>query len=178
MNNQGEIVAADIHEHKVNLIRNAADRLGLGCIRPVQGDIRDLLPVLGQFDAVLLDAPCSGFGVIRRKPDIKWRKTPEDVAAIREIQEELILSAADSVKPGGVLVYSTCTIERKENEEIVRTLLRNRTDFHIESVRPYLPDPVRERAMSPEGWVQVLPHHFRTDGFFICRLRKMSATGG
>ncbi|MFC4766067.1 16S rRNA (cytosine(967)-C(5))-methyltransferase RsmB [Effusibacillus consociatus] len=177
MEDQGEIVAADIHEHKVGLIRNATARLGLSSIQPVTGDIRELLPTLGEFDAVLLDAPCSGFGVIRRKPDIKWRKSPENVAEIQEIQQDLILRVADAVKPGGVLVYSTCTIERKENDEIIRTLLEKRVDFQIEPLDKLLPDVVRKRSGAPEGWVQVLPHHFGTDGFFICRLRKMSATG-
>ncbi|GAX90423.1 16S rRNA (cytosine(967)-C(5))-methyltransferase [Effusibacillus lacus] len=170
---QGEVFAADIHEHKIELIRNAAQRLGLQSIRPVTGDIRELLPSLGQFDAILLDAPCSGFGVIRRKPDIKWRKTPDDVKEIRQIQADLIRLVAGSVKPGGILIYSTCTVERKENEEIVRSLLRERDDFEIDPLLSFLPKTVSRKALTPDGWVQMLPHHFGTDGFFICRLRKM-----
>lgn len=173
MKDEGEIVAADIHEHKVELIRNAMSRLGIRSIRPVEGDIRDLLPDLGQFDAVLLDVPCSGFGVIRRKPDIKWRKTADDVSAIQSIQLELIRQTADSIKPGGVLVYSTCTIEEKENGEIIRTFLKERSEFRIDPIQPYLPESVVKRSLTGEGWVQVLPNHFGTDGFFICRLRKM-----
>lgn len=173
MRDQGEIVAADIHPHKVELIRTATARLGMQTVRPTTGDILDLLPNLGKFDSILLDAPCSGFGVIRRKPDIKWRKTQSDVAAIQSVQLELIRKTADALRSGGVLVYSTCTIEEKENGEIIRTFLKERPDFRIETLRPYLPETVAARSLSEEGWVQVLPHHFGTDGFFICRLRKM-----
>jgi 16S rRNA (cytosine967-C5)-methyltransferase len=173
MRDQGEIVAADIHPHKVELIRTATARLGMQTVRPTTGDILDLLPNLGMFDSILLDAPCSGFGVIRRKPDIKWRKTQADVEAISGVQLDLIRKTADALRTGGVLVYSTCTIEEKENGEIIRTFLKERSDFRIETLRPYLPETVAARSLSEEGWVQVLPHHFGTDGFFICRLRKM-----
>lgn len=173
MDDRGEIVAADLHEQKTALIRNAAERLGLRSIRAVAGDVRQLLPELGQFDAILLDAPCSGFGVIRRKPDIKWRKTPQDVAEVCKIQADLIRKTADALKSGGVLVYSTCTVERKENDDIIRNFLMERSDFRLESLRSFLPERVADEAVSPEGWVRLLPHHFGTDGFFICRLRKM-----
>lgn len=173
MNDQGEIVAADIYEHKVELIRNATHRLGIQSVKPVAGDIRDILPELGEFDAILLDAPCSGFGVIRRKPDIKWRKTADDVSAIQAAQAELIRLTADALKPGGILVYSTCTIGQKENQEIVRTFLEEHANFQIEPVQSYLSETVVNHCVSAEGWVQILPQHYGTDGFFICRLRKM-----
>ncbi|WP_026174348.1 16S rRNA (cytosine(967)-C(5))-methyltransferase RsmB [Effusibacillus pohliae] len=178
MEDRGEIVAADIHEHKIGLIRNATARLGLRSVQPIAGDVRELAGSLGQFDAVLLDAPCSGFGVIRRKPDIKWRKTQQDAIAIRGVQTDLIRKLADSVKPGGILVYSTCTIERQENQEIIRNFLRERTDFQIAPLSPLLPEDVAKTAVSPDGWAQVLPHHFGTDGFFICRMRKLMDNRG
>ncbi|BCJ85125.1 16S rRNA (cytosine(967)-C(5))-methyltransferase RsmB [Effusibacillus dendaii] len=174
MNDDGEVVAVDIHEHKTKLVQHAAERLGLRSIRTEVGDAAELSAKWAQqFDAVLLDAPCSGFGVIRRKPDIKWRKTMSDVDAIHTTQLSLLRHAADAVKPGGVLVYSTCTIERKENQQIVRTLLEERSDFSIEPLDRYLPEAVVQKAGQPDGWLQLLPHHFGTDGFFICRMRKM-----
>lgn len=173
MQDQGEIIACDIYEHKTELIRKISERLGIGSIQTMAGDVRQLLPTLGEFDAILLDAPCSGFGVIRRKPDIKWRKSPEDVEAIREIQLDLLRSVAGSLKSGGTFVYSTCTTMQQENQDLIRMFLEEHSDFKIHSLAGYMPETVVEKAAAEEGWVQLLPQHFGSDGFFICRMQKM-----
>jgi 16S rRNA (cytosine967-C5)-methyltransferase len=173
MDDQGEILAADIHPHKVELIRAAAERLGLRSIHTIAGDIREQIGRLGKFDAILLDAPCSGFGVIRRKPDLKWRKKTDDILAIRNTQRELLRSVADALVAGGVLVYSTCTVGPEENQDVVREFIQEREDFQIDAPEPYLPAPVRERARITDGMVQILPQDFGSDGFFMVRLRKM-----
>ncbi|GIM47529.1 ribosomal RNA small subunit methyltransferase B [Collibacillus ludicampi] len=173
MGDEGEVVATDIHQHKVELIRTAAKRLGLTSIRALAGDIREQISQLGKFDAILLDAPCSGFGVIRRKPDLKWKKKPSDVRAIRKIQQELLRTVADSLHTGGILVYSTCTVGPEENIDVIREFLQERDDFQIDAPEPYLPAHVCQRARIAERTVQILPHDFGSDGFFMVRLRKM-----
>ncbi|NKI24922.1 methyltransferase domain-containing protein, partial [Paenibacillus dendritiformis] len=125
MGDMGEVTANDVHAHKVALIEEQSARLGLTSLRVMNVDAAELGQALppASFDAVLLDAPCTGFGVIRRKPDIKWAKREEDVAAIAALQERLLMEAARMVRPGGRLVYSTCTVEPEENGDAVRRFL-------------------------------------------------------
>jgi 16S rRNA (cytosine967-C5)-methyltransferase len=175
MGDQGEVVAVDIHEHKIELIRNIAARLGLESIRPLSGDIRRVVREAGMFDRVLLDAPCSGLGVIRRKPDLKRKKGAQDIAEIAAIQRELLLAVADSVKPGGVLVYSTCTVLPEENADRISAFLKERPDFVPDSLAPFLPSHVMEGAADGQvgACVQIFPQQFGSDGFFIARLRRL-----
>jgi 16S rRNA (cytosine967-C5)-methyltransferase len=176
MKDQGSIIACDIHPHKLNLIRAHARRLGINIIQPQLADVRQLpsQPIYHEaFDAVLLDAPCSGLGVIRRKPDIKWRKKVEDIAALRSLQAEMLQAVAKLIKPGGTLVYSTCTWEPQENKEQVAHFLRCHPAFVPDGESfADLPEVVRKTAIFGEGWLQILPHHFHSDGFFIARLQK------
>jgi 16S rRNA (cytosine967-C5)-methyltransferase len=178
MRDQGRIVANDVHEHKRLLIERQTRRLGLAIIETKTEDARELGRALPpqSFDLVLLDAPCSGLGVIRRKPEIKWNKSPEDIAALADLQRRLLEAASGLVKPGGVLVYSTCTIAPEENEDNVRSFLRDHPEFRPDPGWPEVTlAPLRERGIIPapfEGWVQLLPHHFGSDGFFIARLRR------
>ncbi|MBO2944972.1 16S rRNA (cytosine(967)-C(5))-methyltransferase RsmB [Paenibacillus sp. F411] len=175
MKDQGEILANDLHAHKQKLIAAQAERLGLASIVPVTGNALDLPKAHEEaaFDRVLLDAPCSGLGVIRRKPDLKWTKTAEDVGAIAELQQELIQAAAKLVKPGGLLVYSTCTMEERENEGVVEGFLASRPEFEVEKDPDGFQERVREQALSRGGGVQILPQHFHSDGFYIARLRRV-----
>lgn len=121
MQDRGHIIANDVHAHKRELILEQAERLGLGCIDAVTGDALDLNKRYPEasFDRILLDAPCSGLGVIRRKPDVKWSKSASDIKDISSLQRELLDCVAPLLKPGGILVYSTCTIESAENEDMV-----------------------------------------------------------
>lgn len=178
MGNQGQVIANDIHPHKRQLIDEQARRLGLDAIVTETGDAAELSGRFpnASFDLVLLDAPCSGFGVIRRKPEIKWTKTPEDVQSIAALQRRLLAEAAKLVRPGGTLVYSTCTIEREENEVQAAAFLREHPEFESD---PQWPEnvllPLREAGVVSgdfQGYVQLLPHQFGSDGFFIAKFKR------
>ncbi|WP_270171988.1 16S rRNA (cytosine(967)-C(5))-methyltransferase RsmB [Paenibacillus sp. SYP-B4298] len=180
MDDQGQVFANDLHPHKLKLIEQQAARLGLSSIRTMSGDARALAEKLepGAFDVVLLDAPCSGLGVIRRKPELKWNKTPEDIEGVAQVQRRLLDACSALVKPGGTLVYSTCTVERRENEEQVERFVREHEEFELD---PDWPQPLlaalREKGAigaAFDGMAQLLPHHAGSDGFFIARLRRRS----
>lgn len=174
MGDEGEVHALDIHEHKTSLIRAQADRLGLGSISARAGDALRLGELYGAsplFDRILLDAPCSGFGVIRRKPDVKWFKSEQDIAAISAVQRGVLRQAAPLLKPGGCLVYSTCTVEREENEAVVEWFLNEYPEFTPdEGLVDRL--PALSESFAGPGTVRLLPHEYGTDGFFIACLRK------
>lgn len=173
MADEGVLVSCDIHSHKVDQIQDQVRRLGLTIVEPRRTDMRELVGSEKPFDRVLLDAPCSGLGVIRRKPDIKWSKEPREIEALTDLQKQLLDAAAKLVSPGGILVYSTCTLEPEENSRQVEAFLDGHPDFHPDiTLEERLPEIVREQAILGEGWVQILPHHFDSDGFFIARLKK------
>lgn len=176
MGNQGRILAVDIHGHKLPLIKEQAKRLGLSHIIDVkQADARKLDQEIppASFDAILLDAPCSGLGVIRRKPDIKWRKEAKTTDALVKLQRDLLKTAASLLKPGGRLVYSTCTWETRENWEQVEAFLSEHPEFEMdESLLEDLPCLAVEKSRIGPGYIQILPHHLGSDGFFIARLKK------
>ncbi len=172
MDNRGRIVASDIHPSRLGLVREARDRLGATIVEELLGDSRDLRErFAGRADRVLVDAPCSGLGTLRRRPDARWRKKADDPRRLSALQLELLLSAADCLKRGGSLVYSTCTIGRTENQEVIRGFLETRDDFFPDDSGPYLPEDLRLDATG-EGYIQLLPHVHGTDGFFICRMRR------
>lgn len=166
MEDQGEILACDLHENKLKRIREGADRLGLACIRAEAADGRTFRPEWGaRFDVVLVDAPCSGFGIIRKKPDVRYKK-PDDLFALPVIQRAILDNAARYVRPGGTLVYSTCTILPEENEGVSDSFLAEHPDF---CRTPFsLSGPVGET----EGQVTLWPHRHGTDGFYICRMTR------
>ncbi|WP_100404525.1 16S rRNA (cytosine(967)-C(5))-methyltransferase RsmB [Bacillus solitudinis] len=175
MDNQGQLISVDLHEHKVKLIKESANRLGLSIIETVVSDSRKLDSVLNEnkFDRILIDAPCTGFGVIRRKPDIKWSKSENDVQAIRRIQQEILHAVAPYLKKGGILVYSTCTVDKDENEETVKTFVRENSHFsYDESLINRLPQRVAQSNRYQDGMLTILPQDYGTDGFFIACLKK------
>ena len=164
---RGEIVSCDLHPHKKGLIQAGADRLGLTCIHPKTADARTFRPEWeGAFDLVLVDAPCSGLGVIRKKPDIRY-KDPAPLAGLPAVQLAILFNAARYVRPGGTLLYSTCTLLQRENEGVVRTFLRDNTAYKAENFT--LPGPV---GASDCGMVTLWPHIHGTDGFFICKMKR------
>lgn len=175
MNDNGRIIANDVHSHKQSLIEQQAKRLGITSIETTVEDARKLNGMFaeGMFDRILIDAPCSGFGVIRRKPDIKWTKREEDVYAIAKIQLEILEALAPLLKPDGILVYSTCTIEQVENEQVVQAFLAKHRDFILDDdIQDVVPARVYETCRQAEGVLRLLPHQLHTDGFFIARFRK------
>jgi len=176
MNNRGRIISADIHPHKMSLIEENAARLGVEIIEPVVLDAAELdKNFSGSADYILVDAPCSGLGVLRRRPEVRWRKKPEQITALHDLQVKILGSAAKCLKPGGVLVYSTCTVTHEENIDVINEFLNHHGDFQLESLAGYLPASLSTipgtRTLS-RGFVQFLPHLHGTDGFFISRLRK------
>jgi len=175
MGDRGEIVACDIHPHKIELIEQNVRRLGISSVRATVADATKLHERFEEasFDRILLDAPCSGFGVIRRKPDIKWTKTPADVEAIARTQRAMLESVCRLLKPGGVLVYSTCTLEPRENEEQVAAFLATHPDFAlVASVPEAVPARVAEACAAGTGQLLLTPADFGSDGFYMARLTR------
>ena len=167
MKNQGEIISCDLHPHKKRLIQAGAERLGLTIIHPQTADGKVYREEWAEaFDLVIVDAPCSGLGVIRKKPDIRY-KDPEPLAELPQIQRSILNNAARYVRPGGILLYSTCTLLYRENEEVVQSFLSDHIDYKLESFT--LPGPLGEITA---GMVTLWPHRHGTDGFFISKLRK------
>ena len=167
MGNQGEVISCDLHPHKKKLIQAGADRLGLDIITPMTADGKVFKPEWeGDFDLVLVDAPCSGLGVIRKKPDIRY-KDPEPLEGLPAIQADILANASRYVKPGGVLFYSTCTVLRRENEGVVQAFLKDHLNYKEESFT--LPGTIGEVS---SGMLTLWPHRHGTDGFFLCKLRK------
>jgi 16S rRNA (cytosine967-C5)-methyltransferase len=172
MKNKGHISAWDIHEHKVKLIGNNAQRLGVKIIEPALKDA--LVPfgeMAGRFNRVLVDAPCSGTGIIRRKPDIKWHRNPEDYGKLVELQRKILYNASRYVMPGGVLVYSTCSLDPRENSAVVNAFINESTDFKLEPFSG-LSGITGYKKEITGGMLNLYPHIDGTDGFFIARLRK------
>ena len=167
MKDTGSIVSCDIHPHKTGLIENGAQRLGLRSIRAMRKDATAPMEEwVEQMDAVIADVPCSGYGIIRKKPDIRY-KDPDTMRELPALQLEILTRQASFVKPGGVLIYSTCTLVRAENEGVVEAFLREYPEFSTEPLP--LPEPLPRNTT---GMLALIPGEYDTDGFFICRLRR------
>ncbi len=166
MENSGEVDAFDIHENKLGLLRASAQRLGIGIISTSVRDARDkdCGELRRAFDRVICDVPCSGLGVIAKKPDIRY-KSEVDVRRLPEIQSAILSSSAELVKDGGVLVYSTCTLRRAENDDIVDDFLHSHDDFTADTFTlPHIGTASRATFM---------PNRHGTDGFFAAKLRRI-----
>ena len=168
MDNQGEVISCDLHPHKKKLIQAGADRLGLSIIKPMTADGKVRREEwVSAFDLVLVDAPCSGLGVIRKKPDIRY-KDPKPLEDLPQVQQAILENAAGYVKAGGVLMYSTCTILPRENGEVVSAFLEKHPEFVREAFE--LPGAA---GRVEAGEITLWPQVHQTDGFFICKLRKV-----
>ena len=167
MKDTGHILSCDIHVHKTGLIRNGAERLGLASIKALQQDATAENPDwLEAMDTVIVDVPCSGYGIIRKKPDIRY-KDPASMKELPSLQLAILKQQASYVKPGGILIYSTCTLVREENEGVVAAFLRDNPEFVTEplTLPPVFPE-------NTTGMLTLIPGEYDTDGFFICRLRR------
>ncbi len=175
LDNSGKVISLDLHEHKVKLITDNATRLGLENIEAKRLDSRSVHEHFESesFDRILLDAPCSGLGVMRRKPDMKYTKKEEDLTRLQEIQLSLLEAVAPLVKKGGTLVYSTCTVDREENQETVKLFLQKQADYIGDTtLSGRMPEAVR--PLINEFELQILPQDFGSDGFYIaCLTRKV-----
>lgn len=167
MEGRGEVVSCDIHPHKRALIEKGAQRLGLSCITARTMDAKTFEPEYeSAFDLVIADVPCSGLGVIRKKPDIRY-KAPEPLRDLPAVQRAILENVSRYVKPGGQMLYSTCTLLERENEAVIHSFLDNHKSFTEECFQ--LPGPIGE---TKRGMCTLWPHLHDTDGFFIAKLRR------
>ncbi|WP_291581466.1 16S rRNA (cytosine(967)-C(5))-methyltransferase RsmB [Clostridium sp. UBA6640] len=170
MNNTGKVLAFDIHENKLSLILSNVQRLGIKNIKCSTLDATIYNSELeDRGDRVLIDAPCSGLGIIRKKPEIKYTKTSKELKEIVKIQKEIMKNAAKYVKKDGVILYSTCTLNKEENENNIQWFLKNHPNFKLE---PLFYGNVDNIIYSEEGYATILPNKYM-DGFFIAKIRRI-----
>ena len=166
MNDRGRIYSFDLYDGKVSVITNTAKRLGLTIITAAENDATKFNPDIPKADRVICDVPCSGLGVIRRKPEIKY-KPMKQLETLPDTQRKIINNAAEYVKPGGTLVYSTCTVSRTENDDIVDEFLKEHSDFVPVVV------PLNIKGLEDSYKRTMLPCDVNGDGFFTATLRKV-----
>jgi 16S rRNA (cytosine967-C5)-methyltransferase len=167
MENDGEITSIDKSRQRLSVLNENAKRLGINIIKTMATDMFNI-PSENVYDRVLLDPPCSGWGTAGKHSDLRWAKTPDDVRKLGKIQLAMLNKASKLVKPGGVLIYSTCSIMRAENDDIVEAFLEQTDEFEVESGAAFLPgDVVDER-----GYVKTYPSFTNLDGAFAARLRR------
>jgi 16S rRNA (cytosine967-C5)-methyltransferase len=179
----GMVVAGERHAHRLRAMREQFKRLGLNQVRLVELDAEKALPFGIQFDRILVDAPCSGTGTLARHPEIRWRLRPEQLAEFQQLQTALLENAIDALAPGGRLVYSTCSIEPEENEEVVREILKKRTDVCLagrelgpHSLRDKMAQDVEPTSVfDQEGFFRTSPSEHAADGFFAAIIAKPNA---
>ena len=159
---EATIFGGDVHQHRVRTIKQFAEQQGVRTIQPIVYDATQELPFTHcLFDRVLVDAPCSGTGTLRHNPEIRWRLQPSDIAELAAKQQSILLNAGAMVRPGGILIYSTCSLETEENEAIVADFCKRTTDFDILSLN------VPESLLTHDREVRTWPHRDNTDGFFV-----------
>ena len=173
MDNKGEMLAVDLTQEKLRLIKELCQTLGVKIVRTVKGDASRPMPALENqtFDRILADVPCSGFGTLRRNPDLKWRKGEEDIRRLSVIQASILGNLSQYLNKGGILVYSTCTIFREENEDVVEAFLKNHVNFELDDLTRFVSETNRQFVQN--GYFKTFPQGNGMDGFFVARLRKI-----
>lgn len=175
MENQAEIEAWDIHSHRTKLVEEASKRLGINIIKTKVKDATIYNQEYNEkFDKILLDVPCLGIGVLKRKPDIKWQRKKEDIEEISKIQMQILETVSKYLKPKGELVYSTCSILKEENENIIKQFLEKNSNFYETPINLYETtqnDKNYFEKFLQSGCLQVYQNQ-ETDGFFICKISK------
>lgn len=175
MENQAEIEAWDIHSHRTKLVEEASKRLGINIIKTKVKDATIYNEEYNEkFDKILLDVPCLGIGVLKRKPDIKWQRKKEDIEEISKIQMQILETVSKYLKPKGELVYSTCSILKEENENIIKQFLEKNSNFYETPINLYETtqnDKNYFEKFLQSGCLQVYQNQ-ETDGFFICKISK------
>lgn len=175
MGNKGQILAFDIDRQRLELVKENCSRLGISVVNIINDDARNIEKYLDKkVDRVLVDAPCSGLGVLRRRVEAKWRRTYEQILEFSKLQYEILESVSKIIKENGILVYCTCTIEPEENHQVVEKFLKKHSEFQLESVLPFLPEGIRQaNLVSDEGFLQIYQYLHNMDGFFSARMRKV-----
>ena len=168
MNNQGTLLALDRHHNRAGQLQDNLKRLGVYAAYVVAADATQI-PSAQKFDRVLLDAPCSGFGVLSKRVDLKWKRSAQDIENMQRLQLQLLSAAAEAVRVNGIIVYSTCTIETEENEGVVEQFLQNHPEFVLDDLSGELP----EAYLWHKNYVRTFPHKHKIDGSFAARLRKI-----
>ncbi|WP_319420257.1 16S rRNA (cytosine(967)-C(5))-methyltransferase [Pleurocapsa sp. FMAR1] len=168
MGDNGHIIAGDRAAKRLNKVRENAARLHLQSIQIEVGDSCDKSEFANIADRVLLDAPCSGLGTLHKRPDIRWRQTSQAIEELFELQRKLLEQAATWVKPKGILVYATCTLNILENEKVIQSFLEQHSNWSIQSPT----DEITKSWATSEGWIKVYPHRHDMDGFFMVRLER------
>lgn len=177
MNNEGKIYAYDLHKNKINLIKEKQEQLKLSIIHANTIDARKLQEVHDQsfFDRIIVDAPCSGLGVLQGKPDVKYNKSEQDIIRLQSIQQEILESVAPLLKINGKIVYSTCTVDVTENEHVMKRFLKKNKAYQLDvSFFKELPNILKNSIGQTDYGLQIFPQTFQTDGFFLTRLIKVS----
>jgi 16S rRNA (cytosine967-C5)-methyltransferase len=162
------LVACDLYEHRLRVLRETCERLGVRSVRTVALDAEMGLPFAGEsFDRVLVDAPCTGTGTLRHNPEIRWRLAPADIARLASVQQRILREASRVLRRGGLLVYSTCSVEREENEETVTLFLREHKDF-----KQMRASPAPDASLIPTGAARTWPQRDDVDGFFVAAIQR------
>ncbi|MBT8331780.1 MAG: RsmB/NOP family class I SAM-dependent RNA methyltransferase, partial [Deltaproteobacteria bacterium] len=173
MNDRGTITALDNNPQKLRQLDNEMQRLGVSIVQPVCRDLQ--IPGTEKqptgFDRVLVDAPCSGLGVMRRNPDIKWNSSPERLSRLAGIQKQILNNLATSVKPGGILVYTVCSMEPEESEAVIEDFLKNQSNFVIDNDLGKLSAAIQS-SINPVNGFTTLAFSEHMDGFFLARLKR------
>ncbi len=172
MENQGEIYALDVSKGKLDLIEEMCQRLGIKMVKTTKADAAQSLPIPQglKFDRILADVPCSGFGTLRRNPDLKWRRGEEDIKRLSKLQLSILKNLAVYVKEGGVLIYSTCTVFHEENEDVVERFLGGNPEFQLDRMDKVLPE--KFHSFIQNRYFKTFPPRDEMDGFFVARLIK------
>jgi 16S rRNA (cytosine967-C5)-methyltransferase len=179
MDNIGKIDAYEIYEHKLALLAKNCTRLHISIVAGHNQDVLDIADGTQQAQGVLLDVPCSGLGVLNRRADSRWTKTPDSINDLRQLQSRLINKAGSLVATEGRLVYSTCTINRQENQELVQEFLSNNSEFSLEGFDrelAFFPLDELDQKRAAEGMLTLIPGKYETDGMFYARMRRHSGS--
>ncbi|MGZ3524830.1 MAG: 16S rRNA (cytosine(967)-C(5))-methyltransferase RsmB [Thermodesulfobacteriota bacterium] len=170
MENLGEIYALDVSKAKLDLLEGMSQRLGIKIAKTIKGDAARPLPIPREmkFDRILADVPCSGFGTLRRNPDLKWRRGQEDIQRLSELQFSILRNLGGYVKKGGVIVYSTCTVFHEENEDVVGRFLTEKPEFNVDRIDTIVSEKCRRFIF--DSFFKTFPPQDRMDGFFVARM--------
>jgi 16S rRNA (cytosine967-C5)-methyltransferase len=172
MENRGEIAAFDVSKGKLDLVEESCQRLGIKIVKTIKGNAAErlLIPQGIKYDRILADVPCSGFGTLRRNPDLKWRRGEKDIKRLSELQFSILSHLSVYLKKGGIFVYSTCTVFHEENEDVVEKFLEGRPEFKLDEMDKFLPEKLYPFIQG--RYLKTFPPRDRMDGFFIARMTK------